>query len=80
MMSLAKIDVMSIEWFWEMYFSFQDSGPLSKKFALAGMDSYNFLYNSGSMIPNILSGQGSSIFFFVVIVVFRKRLRNKWIL
>ena len=44
------------------------------------MDSYNFLYNSGSMIPNILSGQGSSIFFFIVIVVFRKRLRNKWIL
>jgi len=32
------------------------------------------------MIPNILSGQGSSIFFFIVIVVFRKRLRNKWIL
>ena len=80
MMSFAKIDVGSIEGFWEANFEFVPTGPQSKKFALSGMDTKCFLYNSGSMLPNIGSGQASSIFFFVVVLIFKTRLRNRRVL
>lgn len=56
MMTFAKIDVASIDWFWQDNFEFVQTAALNSKFELSGMETKNFLFNSGSLLPNILTG------------------------
>jgi hypothetical protein len=46
---------------------------------MSGMESKTFLYNSGSIIPNILTGQLSSIFFIILLLIFRNQMRKKYV-
>ena len=56
MMTFAKLDVASIDWFWADNFIFVETSPLNTKFELSGMETKNFLYNSGSLLPNCFGG------------------------
>ena len=52
MMTFAKVDILNIDWFWDENFEFKPTSALTDKFEMGGMETKNFLFNSGSLAVN----------------------------
>jgi len=72
MMTFAKLDMVSIDGWWAENFEFVPTTALNAKFELSGMETKGFLFNSGSLLPNIAGGMAQSFLFALLVrVVFR---------
>ena len=66
MMTFAKLDVLSTDWYWADNYEFAETEAHNSKFELSGMETKNFLFNSGSLLPNCFGGiLNSCVFVFV---------------
>ena len=66
MMMFAKVDVVSVENYWADNWQFMETGAVNYKFDIQGMDSKNFLINTGSMLVNFMGMLFLSCFFSVM--------------
>jgi hypothetical protein len=80
MMTFAKIDIASIDWYWDQNFKFQETAPLTPKFEMSGMETKNFLFNTGSLFVNGTSIILSSILFYLIKLFGLKYIKNPFVL
>ena len=78
-MEVAKVDIMSLEDYWTQNWKFQETAPLNTKFSLYGMETKNFLINSGSLLVNMGGAIFSSLLFHFVLYIGRKRAKNDFV-
>ena len=52
LMVFAKVDVISLENYWADNWMFVETDAVNSKFDIQGMDSKNFLINTGSLLVN----------------------------
>lgn len=80
MMTFAKVDVASVDWFWDENFQFKDTTALTEKFEISGMETKNFLFNTGSLSVNMGSIILSSILFYLIKLLFVRYIENPYVL
>lgn len=73
MMIFAKVDIASMENYWADNWQFVETSAVNYKFDIQGMDSKNFLINTGSLLVNFVSMLGFSCLFSVMHVSLIKR-------
>jgi hypothetical protein len=79
MMTFAKLDLLSIDWLWADNYEFAETGAHNSKFELSGMETKNFLFNSGSLLPNCFGGILSSAVFAFWVVYMLKHQGGRWV-
>ena len=75
MMEIAKVDIMSLEGYWSENWEFHETVALNDKFELYGMETKNFLINSGSLLVNMAGAIFSSLLFHIVLYIARNRAK-----
>lgn len=76
MMEIAKVDILSLEGYWSENWEFRETVALNNKFELYGMESKNFLINSGSLLVNMGGALFSSLLFSIVLYLAKNRAKN----
>ena len=80
MMTFAKVDVMNIDWFWEENFKFEETEALTPKFEMSGMETKNFLFNTGSFAVNFAGIISASVVFYLIQYFGKKHITNPYVL
>ena len=78
-MEIAKVDIMSLEGYWSENWEFRETVALNNKFELYGMETKNFLINSGSLLVNMAGAIFSSLLFHIVLYISRNNAKKSWV-
>ena len=79
MMEVAKVDILSLEGYWSENWDFLETEALNIKFELYGMETKNFLINSGSLLVNMAGAIFSSLLFHIVLYIARNNAKKSWV-